>query len=104
VSAAVNPAGDMIGTRTMGGDREDADSPAQPQSKPTGRVSLRVDFPTEGQLLHFKKLKENAVLDLWINRPSAFVRWKWAFGFLVIGGALALASAWVEKRRTTRKS
>lgn len=80
-------------------DQLQAQVPAEPQLKPTGRVSLSVDFPTEGQVFHFKKLKANATLDLWINRPPAFARWKWAFGFLLIGGVLAFVSIWMEKRR-----
>jgi hypothetical protein len=56
-----------------------------------------VDFPTEGQVAHFKKLKGNAVLNVWISHPAAFERWGWFLKFAVLGGALALACAAWER-------
>ncbi len=65
--------------------------------QPTGRVSLAVDFPTEGQLFHFKKVKANAQLGLTVLAPESLTRWK----YLALAAVLAGALAWVSRRRRT---
>jgi hypothetical protein len=60
--------------------------------QPQGRISLAVDFPTEGRVLHFKKVKANADLRLSTVRPDSFARWK------ALGWALCLAAAFVALR------
>lgn len=99
IDSLLSPMSASAGAENTAGDRMDANAAAQPQLKPTGRVSLKVNFPTAGQVLHFKKVKANAALDLWVNRPSSFSRCKWALGFLILGGALAIVSGWVQRRR-----
>lgn len=48
-----------------------SDAPPLTQGfKPVGRVSLDVDFPTDGKIYHFKKLKDHAVLTLEVNEPT----------------------------------
>ena len=42
-------------------------------SYPLGRLSLAVDFPTEGHVYHFQKVKANAVLDIKIAYGVTFV-------------------------------
>ena len=66
---------------------------AEQQLRPNGRVSLAVDFPSEGGFAHFKKLKANAALDLWISRPSAFERLGWLVKFAVLALVLGLVCA-----------
>ncbi len=68
----------------------------------TGRISLAVDFPTEGQVLHFKKVKANAHLELTTSTPETWVRWKFLALALVLAGALAALRRWVEKRGRQR--
>jgi hypothetical protein len=77
-----------------------ADDEAQ-RLQTAGRISLAVDFPTEGQLFHFKKVKANAQLELTAVTPESFVRWKY------LGAALALAAVlgWLSRiagRRAAR--
>jgi len=60
----------------------------KPQLQQAGAISLAVDFPTEGKVYHFKKLKANAELTVWITRPGKLERWKWLLVFL---GAAAVA-------------
>ena len=55
--------------------------------QPQGRISLAVDFPTEGRVLHFKKVKANADLRLSTVSPNSFARWK------ALGWALCCAAA-----------
>ena len=42
---------------------------------PLGRLSLAVDFPTEGHVYHFQKVKANAVLDIKFSDPKIMQRW-----------------------------
>jgi hypothetical protein len=58
-----------------------------------GRISLAVDFPTEGQLFHFKKVKANARLGLTLIAPDSLTRWK----YLAIALALAAFLAWINR-------
>lgn len=66
--------------------------------QPTGRISLAVDFPTEGQLYHFKKVKASARLDLTVTEPGVFARWWNLAIFLLLGGALYAAGRLFERR------
>jgi hypothetical protein len=43
--------------------------------QPLGRLSLAVDFPTEGHVYHFQKVKANAVLELKYSDPKIMQRW-----------------------------
>lgn len=58
--------------------------PAQPMTTepppPTGletngRISLEVDFPTEGRVYHFQKVKANGTLELQIANTTRVVEW-----------------------------
>ena len=43
--------------------------------QPQGRLSLNVDFPTEGRAFHFQKVKAAAVLELTVADPVVTQRW-----------------------------
>ena len=53
------------------------------QLQPAGAISLPVDFPTEGHVYHFKKLKGNAKLAFWVTNQQGLDKWKWLLLFLV---------------------
>jgi hypothetical protein len=63
-----------------------------------GRVSLAVDFPMEGQVLHFKKVKGNAHLELTTTTPETWVRWKLLVLGVVLAGVLLGGRRLLEKR------
>ena len=73
-----------------------------PGLQPQGRISLDVDFPTEGQVLHFKKVKSNAQIELRIVEPDAFTRWKWLALALGLGLVVWALAAWCERRARRR--
>ena len=68
------------------------------QLRASGRISLAVDFPTEGRVYHFKKLKANATLDLWLRSTESFGMWKCALAFVVLGGLVAGSSRLITMR------
>jgi len=70
--------------------------------QPTGRISLAVDFPTEGQIYHFKKVKANARLDMTVTDPTVFVRWWNLAIFLLFAGALYALGLFVRRRSVAR--
>jgi hypothetical protein len=85
-AAWANPA------QRFGQERKPASGPereAQQQLRASGRLSLAVDFPTEGRVYHFKKLKANATLDLWLRSSETVGKSKCAFVFLVLGALIA---------------
>lgn len=63
-----------------------------------GRVSLAVDFPEEGQVYHFKKIKAEARVTLLGARPERFRRVIW-LGVLLAGVGLV----WLIRRRLRRR-
>jgi hypothetical protein len=70
--------------------------------QPTGRISLAVDFPTEGEVYHFEKVKADARLELTVTDPSVFGRWRNLVVFLLLGGALYGAGRLLDKRSHAR--
>jgi hypothetical protein len=70
--------------------------------QPTGRISLEVDFPTEGQVYHFEKVKADARLELTVTDLSVFGRWRNLAIFLLLAGALYGAGRLFERRLNTR--
>ena len=68
----------------------------------TGRISLAVDFPTEGQVLHFKKVKANAHLELTTSTPETWVRWRYLAVALALAGVLLALRSWWKKRGRRR--
>lgn len=58
-------------------------------AEPTGRIALAVDFPTEGRVFHFKKVKAHATLTLTVTHPASYARLKWLALFAVLGLVLA---------------
>ncbi len=94
-----NPAGAGIG-----GGGFAMPNPQEPQSglENAGRVSLSVDFPTEGHVYHFQKVKANAALDLSIADTT--VQTPWSTIALCAGAAalLALISRMTNKPRLRR--
>jgi autotransporter-associated beta strand protein len=89
----------------------EANAPAQaqaekmPQGQPpeepklSGAISLPVDFPTEGRVYHFKKLKANAGLTLVMTHPQSFERWEWLLAFLVAAAVAKIAFRFADKNR-----
>jgi hypothetical protein len=63
-----------------------------------GRISLAVDFPTEGQVLHFKKVKSNAQLALTTFTPASFTRWEFLAVAIVLAGVLMLVPRLFARR------
>jgi hypothetical protein len=45
--------------------------PQKARPAPDRRITLAVDFPTEGEAFHFRKLKAAAALELAVEAPSA---------------------------------
>ena len=70
------------------------------QLRPGGRISLPVDFPTEGQAVHFKKLKSNASLEVWIEQPSASEGRRWTLWFFVCAMALGAIGVIADRRKS----
>jgi hypothetical protein len=76
--------------------------PAQQRLQPEGRISLAVDFPTEGKVWHFKKVKAHAQLALSVTAPESLLRWKWLAAGLAAAGVLALVGRLLERQRARR--
>ena len=92
-----------------------AAAPAQPAAVPAapagannapeslrseGRISLAVDFPLEGEVYHFKKIKNDARLTLWSVQPWRFVRLGWLGVLLaILAAAWALRPGWRRVKR-----
>jgi hypothetical protein len=78
--------------------------PARPLLQPEGRFSLAIEFPTEGEVLHFKKVKGNAALELTLVKPGAYDR-RLKFGaFVLLAGLLWSLQKWAGQRRLRRLS
>ena len=87
-----------------------ASPPSPPASTPVktetlrsvGRVSLAVDFPQEGRVYHFKKIKSEARLTLLSTHPERFVRLGW-LGVLLVGTGMVWGTRksiqWRKMRR-----
>ena len=69
-----------------------------------GRISLAVDFPTEGQVLHFKKVKANARLELTTSTPETWVRWQYLGAALALAGVLLVIQRLAEGRGRAPRS
>ena len=50
-------------------------------------------------MLHFKKMKSNAQIELRIVEPDAFTRWKWLGLALALGLVLWALAVWSARRR-----
>lgn len=74
--------------------------PAQLQA--AGSISLPVDFPLEGHAYHFKKLKSNAKLTVWITNERGFHNWEWIIAFLVAAAAIKYAFRFADKNTRRR--
>ena len=79
VDAAAVPAQPAVGPDASAGGQNRVES-----LRSEGRVSLAVDFPLEGEVYHFKKIKADARLTLWSVQPSRFVRLGWLAVLLAI--------------------
>lgn len=88
------------GGQAFGGAAASVDEPvARAQLQQSGAISLPIDFPTEGRVYHFKKLKANAKLTLWITEPAATARWKWVLGFVVAAAVIEAISRTLSRRK-----
>ncbi len=67
--------------------------------QPLGRLSLAVDFPTEGRVYHFQKVKADAVLELKFADPKIVERWIRTGIFAGIAVVLWLLGRVVRTRR-----
>jgi hypothetical protein len=67
--------------------------------QPQGRLSLNVDFPTEGRAYHFQKVKATAVLELSIADPAFAQRWIRALIFSTLAVALWFLTRVVAARK-----
>jgi autotransporter-associated beta strand protein len=67
------------------------------QLRPTGRRSLSIDIPTAGNTLHFRKLKDHAVLELALIRPQQATQRQQLWTFL--SGLSAVGLLWYLGRR-----
>jgi hypothetical protein len=67
------------------------------QLRPTGRRSLSIDIPTAGNTLHFRKLKDHAVLELALIRPQQATQRQQLWTFL--SGLAAVGLLWYLGRR-----
>ncbi|MEM1443509.1 MAG: hypothetical protein AAGF67_14280, partial [Verrucomicrobiota bacterium] len=65
-----------------------------------GRRSLAVDFPVEGEPLHFEKLKDYAEVQIVASKPGDTKRLKWLLLFIASLTALWGASYWGTLRRS----
>ena len=107
-AVAAQPAGTPASPENAKVLREPANSPEVPSGerieslRSVGRISLAVNFPQEGQVYHFKKLRADARLTLWSVRPAAFER----LGWLLVLTVLLAGSALVRRvaRRVSRSS
>jgi len=78
--------------------RRDAGAILQPQ----GRLSLAVDFPTEGRVYHFQKVKANALLELSFADPKIVRRRTRTAVFAGLAIILWLMGRFFSGRRTRR--
>ena len=92
------PAIGLTDTNNMFGVLEFSDKLAKDGIQPIAGISLAVDFPTEGQVLHFKKVKANAHLELTTGKPETWVRWRYLAVALALAGVLLALRRWWEKR------
>ena len=102
LAATAEPFGGGSTARSPGAASESAESEAK-RLQPTGRISLAVDFPTEGQLYHFKKVKANARLELTVMKAGVFARWRNLAIFLVLAGALLGFQKLLDRRTAARR-
>ena len=72
--------------------------PPKESLRAVGRISLAVDFPQEGQVYHFEKLKADARLTLWSARPGRFAPLGW------LGVLLSIWLVWWAMRRRTARA
>lgn len=66
--------------------------------QPQGRLSLAVDFPTEGRVYHFQKVKANAALELSFADPKLAQRWTRLTIFAGLAAMLWLLGRFVARR------
>lgn len=64
-----------------------------------GRLSLAVDFPTQGHVHHFQKAKANAVIEITVADPEIARRWLRVALFAGMAILLALGSRFAAARR-----
>ena len=69
-----------------------------------GRQSVAVDFPVEGTVYHFQKLKDHAELTIDSSRPADPERGKWLLWMLVCLGILIVGYGLAGKVRSRYKA
>jgi hypothetical protein len=86
-------------TRALGDDKGYILTTAVNQLRPTGRRSLQVEVPMSGEVFHFRKLKDHAVLDLQIKRERQPGQTQQATVFGAGLGLWALIAFFTSRRR-----
>jgi len=86
-------------TRALGDDKGYILTTAVNQLRPTGRRSLQVEVPMSGEVFHFRKLKDHAVLDLQIKRERQPGQAQQATVFGAGLGLWALIAFFASRRR-----
>jgi autotransporter-associated beta strand protein len=107
-AAAPAPNGDPFGdknqpangrTNSLGDDKGYILTTAVNQLRPSGRRSLQVEVPMTGEVFHFRKLKDHAMLDLQIKREPQPGKTQQATVFGAGLGLWALIAFFASKRR-----
>ena len=70
--------------------------------QPLGRLSLAVDFPTQGHVHHFQKAKASAVLEIFVADPALARQWMRLAIFAGMALLLALGGRLAASRRVRR--
>lgn len=81
-----------------------AANPADEAFRAKGRQSVAVDFPVEGTVYHFQKLKDHAELTIDSSRPADPERGKWLLWMLVCLGILIVGYGLAGKVRSRYKA
>ena len=80
---------------------------ASSQLNPAGRISLAVEVPKqEGEVYHFRKLKDHAELDLTLERPWTDMQWQnlkvLGWGILILAVIEAVRRLWRRRSRGSK--
>lgn len=81
-----------------------AANPADEAFRAKGRQSVAVDFPVEGAVYHFQKLKDHAELTIDSSRPADLERGRWLLWMLVCLGLLMVGYGLAGKVRSRYKA
>ncbi len=96
---AKKPAADLDGMAALASKGEAAPTvPAAPKPRLDRRITLAVDFPTEGEPIHFKKVKGAARVELTLAPTESLARVQHTLLFALLAAALL----WCRRRFSSR--